>query len=71
MNKLDYKHNLGDLVTTKRHDWESHYFGIITERRSMDALTRVYRVHWTESGPDTRWIYESNLLAVQKVDNEV
>ena len=72
MNKIYYKHNLGDLVTTKQFNRTLPLsYGVIVQRQSENATIRMYKVHWTDSGLDNRWVFENNLQAVQKVDNEV
>ena len=71
MNKLDYKHNLGDLVKTKQFEWEIPVYGIVVKRLTKGRTSKLYKVHWSDTGLDNRWIHESSLEKVRKVDNEV
>ena len=70
MNKIDYKHNLGDLVVSSQYYKSSpRHYGVIVERvDKMGLLTKLYRVNWIDTGFDSRWIFEDDL---QKVNDEV
>ena len=70
MNKINYKYELGDLVVSSRYYESSpRHYGVIVERvDKMGMLHRLYRVNCIESGYDSRWIFEDDLI---KVDNGV
>ena len=66
MNKIDYKHNLGDLVVSSQYYKSSpRHYGVIVERvDKMGLLTKLYRVNWIDTGFDSRWIFEDDLIKV-------
>ena len=67
MNKINYKYELGDLVVSSQYYKSSpRHYGIIVERvDKMGMLRRLYRVNWIDSGYDSRWIFEDQLLRVE------
>mgnify|MGYP003146084208 CR=1 FL=1 len=66
MNKINYKYKLGELVVTSAYYRNSpDHYGVIVERvDKMGMLKRLYRVNWIDSGYDSRWIFEDDLLRV-------
>ena len=66
MNKINYKYELGDLVVSSQYYKSSpRHYGVIVERvDKMGMLQRLYRVNWIDSGYDSRWIFEEDLLRV-------